>query len=53
MWFVCLTSYRVDERVLFMVAMFLVALAFFILIPMGNELPKIAISSEQMLAQWH
>ena len=45
-----LTSCRVDERVLFMVAMFLVALAFFILIPMGNELPKITISSKQMVA---
>lgn len=38
-------SRRVDERVLFMVALFLVALAFFVLIPMGNELPKITIST--------
>ena len=37
-------THRLDERLMFMVGLFLVAFGFFALLPMGNEFPLIATS---------
>lgn len=37
-----------DERLVFIIALFVTAFGFFALLPMGNEFPKVAISSESL-----